>query len=106
MPARRVLSTAGSGSDHRIASVPTRLAPSTGDGVRGSLPAALHDAGAARAGSFVYLFGGGDGISQHDEIIRVDPTSWQTTLVGRLPHGSSDQSGTAIGGTAYIVGGF
>ncbi len=70
----------------------------------GTLPQALHDAAAARIGGAVYLFGGGDGVSQHDEIQRVAPGAPQT--VAHLPAPSSDQAGTALGGTAYIVGGF
>jgi YVTN family beta-propeller protein len=67
----------------------------------GRLPTAVHDAAAARLGRSVYLFGGGDGASQHDEIVRVG-----RGVVGRLPAPSSDQAAAAIGGTAYIVGGF
>ncbi len=72
----------------------------------GRLPFAVHDAGGARLGSMVYLFGGGDGVRQHDEIIRVDPASGATAAVGRLPAPSSDQAAAAMGGTAYIVGGY
>ncbi len=72
----------------------------------GRLPFAVHDAGGVRLGSIVYLFGGGDGVRQHDVIIRVDPSSGATAVVGRLPAPSSDQAAAAIGGTAYIVGGY
>ena len=72
----------------------------------GRLPFAVHDAGGARLGSMVYLFGGGDGVRQHDEIIRVDPSSGATAVVGRLPAPSSDQAAATVGGTAYIVGGY
>ncbi len=72
----------------------------------GQLPVALHDAGGARLGAAVYVFGGGDGVRQHDEIIRVDPAGGASTAVGRLPAPSSDQAAAAIGGTAYIVGGY
>jgi YVTN family beta-propeller protein len=51
-----------------------------GERAPGRLPTAVHDAAAAKLGRSVYLFGGGDGARQHDEIVRV--------------------------GTAYIVGGF
>ena len=67
----------------------------------GHLPTAVHDAAAARLGRSVYLFGGGDGARQHDEIVRIG-----RGVVGRLPAPSSDQAAAAIGGTAYIVGGF
>ena len=43
----------------------------TGDRATGRLPTAVHDAAAARLGRSVYLFGGGDGARQHDEIVRV-----------------------------------
>ena len=73
----------------------------TGDRATGRLPTAVHDAAAARLGRSVYLFGGGDGARQHDEIVRVGGG-----IAGRLPAPSSDQAAAAIGGTAYIVGGF
>ena len=67
---------------------------------------AVHDAAAARLPSGVYLFGGGDGVRQHDEIVEVDPATGRATAVGRLPAPSSDQAGAAIGGTAYVIGGY
>jgi len=70
----------------------------------GRLPGALHDAAAARLGRHVYLFGGGNGSAQLDQILRVDGT--RSSLAGRLPEPSSDQAAAAIGGTAYVVGGF
>src|SRR6476646_2942049 len=73
---------------------------------RGVLPAAVHDAAAARIGGHVYLFGGGDGVRQHVEIVSVDPRTGSAKIVGRLPAPSSDQAGAVIGRTAYIVGGF
>ena len=72
----------------------------------GTLPLAVHDAGGAQLGSVVYLFGGGDGLRQRDEIVRVDPANGASAVVGRLPAPSSDQAAAAIGGTAYIVGGY
>ncbi len=77
-----------------------------GDRRIGTLPFPVHDAAAARLGSSVYLFGGGDGVRQRDEIVRVDPTSGVATVVARLPAPSSDQAAAGIGGTAYIVGGY
>ena len=70
----------------------------------GTLPAALHDAAAARLGRSVYLFGGGDGVRQLDGIQRVSPGTPVT--VAHLPAPSSDQSAAVIGGTAYVVGGY
>ncbi len=72
-----------------------------GERTTGRLPTAVHDAAAATLGRSVYLFGGGDGTRQHDEIVRVG-----RGVVGRLPAPSSDQAAAAIGGTAYVVGGF
>ena len=77
----------------------------TGSRRIGGLPTALHDAAAARLPGGVFLFGGGDGVRQHDEIVEVGPHG-ATTIVGRLPAPSSDQAAAAIGGTAYIVGGY
>lgn len=39
----------------------------------GRLPNVFHDGAAVRIGSNVYEFGGGDGIRQLDQILRVDP---------------------------------
>jgi hypothetical protein len=83
-----------------------RIAGPSGDRTVGALPTALHDAAAARLGAFLYLFGGGDGVTQHAAIVRIDPTTWHTSIVGNLPAPSSDQSSAVIGGSAYIVGGY
>ena len=74
--------------------------------VIGRLQRALHDAAAVRIGRYAYLFGGGDGVGQHDEILRIDPVTGAVTQAGRLPAPSSDQSAAAIGGVAYVVGGY
>jgi YVTN family beta-propeller protein len=67
-----------------------------------ALPTAVHDAGAARIGGSVYLFGGGNGTRQLGEIVEVA----SGRVVGQLPAPSSDQAAATIGGTAYVVGGF
>src|SRR5581483_6901602 len=55
----------------------------------------------------VYLFGGGTNAgTQSDAIVRVPVAGGAATEVGRLPAPSSDQSAAAIGGTAYVVGGY
>jgi DNA-binding beta-propeller fold protein YncE len=72
----------------------------------GALRTAVHDAAAATLPGGIFLFGGGDGIGQHAEIVRVDPVRGATTVVGHLPAPSSDQAAAAIGGTAYVVGGY
>jgi YVTN family beta-propeller protein len=74
--------------------------------VIGQLPSARHDTAAVAIGRFVYLFGGGNGVSQLDEIVRVDPVTGRATVVGHLPAASSDSSAAEVGGTAYIVGGY
>ena len=61
------------------------LAGPTGGRVVGRLPGALHDAAAARLGGSVYLFGGGNGTRQLDQILRVPLTGGSAVPVGRLP---------------------
>jgi len=72
----------------------------------GSLPGAVHDSAAARLGGSVYLFGGGNGARQLDDIVRIAPGRTGGTVVARLPSPSSDQAAATIGGTTYVVGGF
>ena len=72
----------------------------------GRLPSVRHDTAAAVLGGNVYVFGGGNGASQLDDIVRVDPSSGHTTVVAHLPAASSDSTAAAIGGTAYVVGGY
>lgn len=72
----------------------------------GRIPAALHDAAAVTIGRNTYVFGGGNGVSQLDGILAVDPRTGAAQAAGRLPAPSSDQAGAAIGQTAYIVGGY
>jgi YVTN family beta-propeller protein len=78
----------------------------SGGRVTGNVPTARHDAAAARLGGSVYLFGGGNGTSQLDQILRVSLDGSAALPVGRLPAPSSDQTAAAIGKTAYIVGGY
>ena len=72
----------------------------------GRLPSPRHDTAAAALGGSVYVFGGGNGVSQLDDIVRVDPRTGASALVGHLPAGSSDSTAAAIAGTAYVVGGY
>jgi DNA-binding beta-propeller fold protein YncE len=71
----------------------------------GALPRALHDTAAVTLAGGTFLFGGGDGVAQHAEILRVG-TDGRTMPAGRLPAPSSDQAAAAVGGTAYVVGGY
>ncbi len=82
------------------------IASAASSRVAARLPSARHDTAAAAIGRFAYLFGGGNGVSQLDEILRIDPSSGVVSLVGHLPAASSDSAAAAIGGTAYIVGGY
>ncbi|HEY3960646.1 MAG TPA: hypothetical protein VGL68_09060 [Solirubrobacteraceae bacterium] len=71
----------------------------------GHLFQAQHDAQGANLDGDVYVFGGGQ-FSSYDHILRYEPGDERVSLVGRLPHPASDLAVTAIGGTAYIVGGY
>ena len=82
------------------------LVSASGSRVLGRLPSARHDTAAVAIGRYAYVFGGGNGVSQLDDIVRVDPATGTSTVAGRLPSASSDSSGAAIGGTAYVVGGY
>jgi DNA-binding beta-propeller fold protein YncE len=81
------------------------LISARGDRPGGRLPTAVHDSAAAEVGGSVYLFGGGTGTSQLDEIVRTARGSKELT-VGRLPAPSSDQEAATIDGTVYVVGGY
>lgn len=71
----------------------------------GSLPSPLHDAAAANLGSSVYLFGGGEYVSD-GSIYRLDPWTGRVARAGRLPEPRSDLAAATVGGTAYLIGGF
>jgi N-acetylneuraminic acid mutarotase len=70
-----------------------------------TLPNAQHDAQAARLGSKVYVFGGGQ-FSQYDHILAFDPSNDTVASVGTLPRAESDVAVAGNGVTAYVVGGF
>jgi DNA-binding beta-propeller fold protein YncE len=72
----------------------------------GHVPTVFHDGAAVAIGPFTYEFGGGDGVRQLDQILRVDPTSGTVTRVGSLPAPSSDQAAAVVDGEAYVVGGY
>jgi YVTN family beta-propeller protein len=72
----------------------------------GRLPTVFHDGAAIRIGSFAYEFGGGDGVRQLDQILRVDPATGGTIRVGTLPAPSSDHAAAVLAGEAYVVGGY
>jgi YVTN family beta-propeller protein len=72
----------------------------------GRIANAFHDGAAVRIGSYAFEFGGGDGVRQLSQILRVDPTTGTATEVGSLPAPSSDHAAAVLGGQAYIVGGY
>ena len=72
----------------------------------GTIKTAVHDAAAVRIGGEIYLFGGGDAVRQHDEIVRVNALTGTSSVAGHLPAPSSDHAAAAIGGTAFVVGGY
>jgi hypothetical protein len=75
------------------------------DARRGSLAGVRHDAAAVSLGGTTYIFGGGDGVRQLDEIVAIGPRG-QARVAGRLPQPASDLAAAAIGDTAYVVGGY
>ena len=79
-------------------------ATATGAQTVATLPGALHDAAGGALGRSVYLFGGGNGVAQLDQILRV--TGSTVSQVGKLPAPSSDQTGAVLGSAAYVVGGY
>ena len=73
----------------------------------GRLPNVFHDGAAVRIGSNVFEFGGGDGIRQLDQILRVDPKTGTAIRVGSLPAPEQrPRRRTWSPGRAYIVGGY
>src|SRR5207245_11401939 len=70
----------------------------------GHLPVVFHDGAAVAIGRSVYEFGGGNGIRQLDQILRVNPRTGSSQEVVRLPAPSSDQAGAGLNARAHIVG--
>jgi outer membrane protein assembly factor BamB len=77
----------------------------------GALTGALHDAAAVELGNQVLVFGGGTQTSS-DEVQALPVSGGSVAAgataqpVGRLPTVRSDLSAVAIGGTAYVLGGY
>jgi len=72
----------------------------------GRLPTVFHDGAAVGIGRFAYEFAGGNGVSQLDQILRIDPNTGAVVRVGTMPAPSSDQAAAAVGDEAYVVGGY
>jgi YVTN family beta-propeller protein len=85
-----------------------QIAVATRAGARivGHLPGAFHDSALVGLGKLVYAFGGGNGVAQLDQILRIDPATGAAERVGTLPAPSSDQAAAGLRGTAYVVGGY
>ena len=73
--------------------------------VVGHLPRPTHDAAAAAIGGSVYLFGGGESVSE-PTVVRVDPRTGSATQAPALGEPLSDLGAVAIAGRAYLVGGY
>jgi N-acetylneuraminic acid mutarotase len=74
-------------------------------GAHASLPEGQHDASAARLGTNVYVFGGGQEAS-YDHILAFNPVTSGVSQVGTLPQATSDAAVAALAGTAYVIGGY
>ena len=70
-----------------------------------TLGVAQHDAQAALLEGRVYVFGGGS-FSELDHIFSFSPATEALATVGSLPAAQSDVAVTAIGNTAYVIGGY
>jgi YVTN family beta-propeller protein len=82
------------------------VATRAGARVVGHVPGAFHDSALVRLGKLVYAFGGGNGVAQLDQVLRIDPATGAAERVGSLPAPSSDQAAAGLHGTAYVVGGY
>jgi hypothetical protein len=87
------------GADASVATV-LRVAPGRARPV-GSLPAAVHDTGAAVLGNRVYAFGGGTATGPTDAIVELGGGT-----VGRLPEPSSDLEAVRSGKSILVIGGY
>jgi N-acetylneuraminic acid mutarotase len=73
--------------------------------VFGHLPQPTHDAAAAFLNGSVYLFGGGSSVSTPN-VVKVDPLTGKAKEAPPLDEPLSDLGAVAIGGHAYLVGGY
>jgi len=97
---RTVLALGGLDSaDTSVASV-TRIHPAPARAA-GTLPQAVHDAGAAALGGRVYVFGGGTAAGAVDAIVQVG-----RGVVAHLPEPTSDLEAVRVGNTIMVVGGY
>ena len=73
--------------------------------VIGHLPQPTHDAAAAVLNGSVYLFGGGESVSE-PTVVRIDPANGATTGAAPIGEPLSDEGAVTIGGRVYLVGGY
>ena len=85
--------------DAILAGTPSRLR------VVGRLPQPTHDAAAALIGASVYLFGGGESVSE-PSVVRVSPRTGAAAEAPALGEPLSDLGAVSIDGRAYLVGGY
>jgi Kelch motif len=85
--------------DQSVAAI-VRLAPGA-PRVVGSLPQAVHDAGAATLSNRTFVFGGGTPAGPTDAIVALG-----SGATGRLPTPSSDLEAVRVGSRILIVGGY
>ena len=72
----------------------------------GTLPSALHDAGATRVGGKVFFFGGGTAANTtSDAVLEVSPGG-SARQAATLPVTASDVEAATVGSTAYVIGGY
>jgi hypothetical protein len=70
------------------------------------LPASLSHASAVVLGGHVYVLGGYvDNTTLSGQILRFDPTTGASTVVGTLPAPVSDAAAVVLRGRGYLVGG-
>jgi hypothetical protein len=69
------------------------------------LPLPTHDAAAVLLGKSVLLFGGGESVSEPG-VVRVDPATGVAQRLHPLDEPLSDLGAVAVGGRAYLVGGY
>ncbi len=97
---RTVLALGGlDAADASVANV-TRVEPAPARAA-GTLPQAVHDAGAAALGGRVYLLGGGTAAGARDTIVQIG-----RGVVAHLPAPASDLESVRVGNTILVVGGF
>src|SRR2546423_15529426 len=79
-----------------------RVVRRDGGRLLGRLPYALHDSAAVELDGATYLFGGGNGTRQLDQILRID-TAGRGTVAGRLPAPRPHPVAATVHRTGYLI---